>query len=96
MRNVSQTSSNTPFLDPGPDGALRGKGVRSCCDGSSDRSLMVDPLILFLVPACPPLPVEDKSCGMSYPVCGMMHIKRTLAANRKEQSMLRQRVSSLS
>ena len=30
-------------------------------------------------------PVLHEGCGMCYPVCGMMHIKkRTLAANRKE------------
>ena len=30
---------------------LRGKSVRSWCDGSSDRSLMMDLIGLFLVPA---------------------------------------------
>ena len=27
---------------------------------------------------------RNKGCGMYYPVCGMMHVKRTLAANWKE------------
>ena len=26
----------------------------------------------------------NKGCGMCYPVCGMAHIKRTLAFNQKE------------
>ena len=26
----------------------------------------------------------NKGCGMCYPLCGMMHVKRTLAANWKE------------
>ena len=26
----------------------------------------------------------NKGCGMCYPVCGMVHIKQTLAANWKE------------
>ena len=46
----------------------------SWCDGSSDRSFMVDPLSYFSFQ-----PVlhdwSNKSCGMCYPVCGMMHIK---------------------
>ena len=50
--------------------------VRSCCDGSSDRSLMVDPLSYF---SFQPV-VHDWWCNkdrgmMCYPVCGMMHIK---------------------
>ena len=43
-------------------------------DGSSDWSFMVDPLSYFLFQ-----PVLhnwcNKGCGMSYPVCEMMHIK---------------------
>ena len=55
-----------------------GKGVRSCCDGSSDRSFMgVDPLSYFLFQ-----PVLHDWCnkgrGMCYPVCGMVHIKEPL------------------
>ena len=62
--------------------AASGKSVRSWCDGSSDRSFMVDPLGYFLLP---PVPHDwcNKNCGMCYPVCGIMHIKK-LAANRKE------------
>ena len=47
------------------------------CDGSLDRSFMVDPLSYFLL-----WPVLhdwcNKGCGMYYPVCGMMHIKEPL------------------
>ena len=47
------------------------------CDGSPDRSFMVDPLNYFsfqpvLHDLC------NKGCGMCYPVCGMMHIKEPL------------------
>ena len=56
---------------------LRGKSVRSCCDGSSDRSFMVDPLNCFSFQ-----PVLHDWCsegrGISYPVCGMIHIKEPL------------------
>ena len=45
---------------------LSGKSVRSWCDGMSGRSFMVDPLSYF---SC------NKGRGMSYPVCGMVHIK---------------------
>ena len=49
----------------------------SWCDGSSDRSSMMDPLSYFsfqpvLHDCC------SKGCGMCYPVCGMMHIKGPL------------------
>ena len=50
------------------------KSVRSCRDGSLDRSLMVDTLSYF---SFQPV-LHDwckKGCGMCYPVCGMMHIK---------------------
>ena len=44
------------------------------CHGSSDRSLMVDPLTYFSFQ-----PVLHDWCnkgrGMCYPVCGMVHIK---------------------
>ena len=46
---------------------LRGKSVRSWCDGSLDRSFMVDPLSYFSLK-----PVLHDWC---YPVCGMVHIK---------------------
>ena len=56
---------------------LRDKSVRSWCDGSSDRSFMVDPLSYFSFQ-----PVlhnwYNKGCGMYYPVCWMMHIKEPL------------------
>ena len=48
--------------------------VHSWCDGSSDRSFMVDPLSYFWFQPV----IHDwgnKGCGMCYPVCGMMHIK---------------------
>ena len=51
---------------------LRGKSVRSWCDGSSDRSFMVDPLSYISFQ-----PVLNDH-GMFYPVCGMMHIKEPL------------------
>ena len=55
----------------------------SWCDGSSDRSLMVDPFSIFSLQ-----PVLHDWCnkgrGMCYHVCGMVHIKRSLVANRKE------------
>ena len=61
---------------------LRGKSVRSWCDGSSDRSFMVDPLVYFsfqLVPhdCC------NNICGMYYHVCEMMHIKEPLLLSGK-------------
>ena len=43
-----------------------------------------EPIELFLVPARAPRRLCNKGCDMCYPVCGMMHIKRTLAVNRKE------------
>ena len=56
---------------------LRGKSVRSWCDGSSDRSFIVDPLSYFSFQ-----PVfhdwSNKGRGMCYPVCGMVHIKEPL------------------
>ena len=48
---------------------LRGKSVRSWCDGSSDRSFMVNPLSYFTFQ-----PVLHDWCY----VCGMMHIKEPL------------------
>ena len=58
---------------------LRGKSVRSWCDGSSDRSFMgvVDPLSYFSFQ-----PVFHDWCnkgrGMYHPLYGMMHIKEPL------------------
>ena len=50
---------------------------RSRCDGSSDRSLMVDPLRCFSFK-----PVLhnwcNKGCYMCYPLCGMVHVKEPL------------------
>ena len=50
------------------------KSVRQWCDGSSDRSFMVDLLGYF---SFQPVPQDwfNKGRGMCYPVCGMMHIK---------------------
>ena len=52
---------------------LRGKSVRSWCDGSSDRSFMVDPLNYFSFH-----PVLHDWCnkgrGMCYPVCVILNI----------------------
>ena len=53
------------------------KSICSWCDGSSDRSFIVDPLSYFLFQ-----PVLHDWCnqghGMCYPVCGMVHIKEPL------------------
>ena len=61
----------------GDEGKLRGKSVRSWCDGSSGRSLTMDTLSYFLFQ-----PVLHDWCnkdrGMCYSVCGMMHIKEPL------------------
>ena len=56
---------------------LRGKSVRSWCDGSSDRSFTVDPLSYF---SFQPVLHDwcNKGCGMCYLVCEMMHIKEHL------------------
>ena len=69
------------FADGALKGVLpfffRGRSVRSWCDGSSDRSFMVDPLSYFSFQ-----PVLHDWCtkgrGMCYPVCGMVHIKERL------------------
>ena len=61
---------------------LCGKSVHSSCDGSSDRSFMVNLLSYFLFQ-----PVHhdwcNKGCGMCYPVFGMVHIKEPLLLIRK-------------
>ena len=54
-------------------------------DGSSDRSFIVDPLSYILFQPV----VHDwcnKSCGMCYPVYGMMHIKELLLLIEKNSS----------
>ena len=62
-----------PFSS-GSEMLLRGKSIRSWCDGSSDRSFMVDPLSYFSFQ-----PVLHDWCnkgrGVCYPVYGIMHIK---------------------
>ena len=64
---------------------LCGKSICSWCDGSSDRSFMVDPLSYFSFQ-----PVLHDWCnrghGMCYPLCGMMHIKESLLLIRKSSS----------
>ena len=57
--------------------SFRGKSVSTWCDGSSDRSFMVDPLSYFsfqpeLHDWC------NKGRRMCYPVCWMVHIKEPL------------------
>ena len=79
---VRWVSLHTSHLH-GSETYLRGKSVRSRCDGSSDRSFMgwtlhgVDPLSYFSFQ-----PVLHDWCnkgrGMCYPVCGMVHIKEPL------------------
>ena len=53
---------------------LRSKGVRSGRDGSSDRSVMVDPLSYF---SFQPVLNDwyNTGRGMCYAVCGMVYIK---------------------
>ena len=53
------------------------RDVAPWCDGSSDRSSMVDPLSYF---SSQPVLHDwcNKGRGMCYPVCGMMHIKEPL------------------
>ena len=62
---------------------LHGKRDRSWCSGSSDRCFMVDPFSYYLFQ---PMLHDwcNKGCGVYYPVCRMLYIKRTLAANQKE------------
>ena len=59
-----------------------GKSIRSWCDGSSDRSFMVNTLSYF---SFQPVLHDwcNKGCGMYYTVCGMMHIKEPLLLIRK-------------
>ena len=61
---------------------LPDKSFRSWCDGSSDRSFMVDPLSYFSFQ-----PVLHDRCnegrGMCYSVCRMVYIKEPLLLIRK-------------
>ena len=57
-----------------------GKGPFKQCDGSSDQSLMVDPLSY--------VSFQPMLHGMYYPVCGMMHIKEPLLSIRKSSHYL--------
>ena len=65
----------------------RGKSVRSWCDGLLDRSFIVEPLRYFSY---------NKGVAKAE-VCAILSVgyKITLAANRKEQPMWLQRVSSI-
>ena len=64
---------------------LRGKSVRSWCDGSLDRSFVVVSLSYFSFQ-----PVLHDRCnkgrGMCHPVCGKMHIKEPLLLERGKSS----------
>ena len=64
-----------------------GKSFHSWCDGSSDRSFMVDPLSYFSIQ-----PVLHDWCnkdgGMYYPVCRMVHIKEPLLLIGKSSSLV--------
>ena len=49
----------------------------SYCDGSTDRSIMVDPLCYFLLQ--PMLHIWcNKCCGIYYPVCGIVYLNNPL------------------
>ena len=64
-------------LNPGVRFSSVVRVFHSWCDGSSDRSLIVEPLSIFLFQPV----LHDwfiKGCGMCYPVCGMVHIKEPL------------------
>ena len=74
-------SVNVPLkvylLTGGSETKLRVKSVSSRCDGSSDRSVMVDPL-LFLVPASAPRLLQQKPWYVLSSLLGMVHIKEPL------------------
>ena len=81
--NVLSESLNKHFLPSiRSEMQLHGKSVRSWCDGSLDRSFMVDPLSYF---SFQPVPHDwcNKDRGMCYPVCGMMHIKEPLLLSER-------------
>ena len=73
--NDRQLGPGNPIFNlRGSEMYLRGKIVRLLCDGSSDRSFMVNPLSYFsLQPVLHDL--FNKGRGTCYPICGMMHIK---------------------
>ena len=75
--NISCTKLVSPSFDVGSEMLLRGKSVRSWCDGSSDRSFMEDPSRYFSFQ-----PVLHDWCnkgrGMCYPVCRIVHIKEPM------------------
>ena len=55
---------------------LRSKSIRSWCDGSSDRSFMVDPYSCF---SFQPVLHDSVTKAVVYVIlCGMMHVKKTL------------------
>ena len=70
------------FLYLGSEMELRGKSVSLWCNGSSDRSFMVDPLGYV---SFQPVPHDwcNKGLGMCYSVCGMAHIKEPLLLIRE-------------
>ena len=52
--------------------------MNTCCDGSSDRSLMVDPMSYF---SFQPFTLNywfNQRRFMCYPVCGMVHTEESL------------------
>ena len=62
--------------------AITRNSLRSWCDGSSDRSFMVDPLSYFTFQ--PLFHVWcNKGCGMCYHVCRMVRIKEPLLLTKK-------------
>ena len=56
-----------------------------CTDGSSDRSLIVDPLSYFVFQ--PLINICIRGHGMCYHACGNDEYKRTLAANKKNLAL---------
>ena len=70
---------------------LRGKSVRSWCDGSLDRSVMVDQLSYNSAPAnrsgqCSTAGVTKAEVCVILPFCWMMHIKEQLLLIGKSSS----------
>ena len=67
-------------------GARCSSVIRAFAHGAMGRRIDPSwgrPIELFLVPASA-LHWCNKGCGMCYPVCGVVHIKKNLAVNRKE------------